>query len=171
MPKASIPDKSGLSKPIFFTIAALVLASDQLTKFLVRLNLELGESIPETGFFRIKYVQNTGGAFGIFEDSTLMLAIANLIGVAIILYIIFNVAKYPILNDRKIQLALSLMLSGSLGNFIDRFFIGYVTDFIAVGSWPPFNIADSALVCGSLLLGLLLILYYLSEEKTDDKEI
>ena len=171
MPKASIPDKSRLSKLIFFTIAALVLASDQFTKFLVRSNLELGESIPEAGFFRIKYVQNTGGAFGIFQDSTLILAIANLIGAAIILYLIFNIKKFPILDDRRIQFVLSLMLSGSLGNFIDRFFIGYVTDFIAAGSWPPFNIADSAVVCGSLLLGLLLVLHYIGKEKTDDKEI
>jgi len=168
MPKANSPVKSKFSKTVFFTIAALVLVSDQLTKLLVRSSLSLGESVPETGFFRIKYVQNTGGAFGIFQDSTLILAILNLAGAVVILYLIFNILKLPILNDKRIQFALSLILGGSLGNMLDRFFIGYVTDFIAIGSWPPFNIADSAVVCGSLLLGLLLILRYLSKE--DDKE-
>ena len=168
MPKANGPIKSKLSKPVFFTIAALVLVSDELTKLLVRSSLSLGESFPETGFFRIKYVQNTGGAFGIFQDGTLILAILNLVGAVVILYLIFNIFRFPILNDKRIQFALSLILGGSLGNMLDRFFIGYVTDFIAIGSWPPFNIADSAVVCGSLLLGLLLILRYLSNE--DDKE-
>lgn len=170
MPKASSSRKNQLPKLIFFTTAALVLVSDQLTKLLVRSTLELGESIPEAGFFRIKYVQNTGGAFGIFEDCTLILAMVNLIGAVVILYLIFNISRLPILADRKVQFSLSLILGGTLGNMIDRLFSGYVTDFIAVGGWPPFNIADSAVVSGSLLLGLLLILRSLSKEDTDDKE-
>jgi len=170
MPKASSPSKSRLSKIFLFAIASLVLVSDQLTKLWVRSGISLGESIPETGFFRIKYVQNTGGAFGIFEDGALILAMVNLIGAAFIIYLIFNILKFPILNDRRIQFSLSLILGGSLGNFIDRLFLGYVTDFIAIGGWPPFNIADSAVVSGSLLLGVLLILRSLSKEDTDDKE-
>ena len=170
MPKASSSRKNQLPKLIFFTTAALVLVSDQLTKLLVRSTLELGESIPEAGFFRIKYVQNTGGAFGILEDSPLILAMVNQIGAVVILYLIFNISRLPILTDRKVQFSLSLILGGTLGNMIDRLFSGYVTDFIAVGGWPPFNIADSAVVSGSLLLGLLLILRSLSKEDTDDKE-
>ncbi len=170
MPKVISSSKSQFSKPIFFTIAALVLASDQLTKLWVRSSLGLGESSPEAGFFRIKYVQNTGGAFGIFEDGTFILAIVNLIGAAVILYLIFNTSKFPLLVDRKIQFFLSLILGGSLGNMLDRFFLGYVTDFIAVGSWPPFNIADSAVVSGTFLLAFFLILYVLSSKNKDDKE-
>ena len=170
MPKASSPRESQLPKLIFFAIAALVLVSDQLTKLWVRSALNLGESIPEAGFFRIKYLHNTGAAFGLFEDTTLILAIVNLIGAVVILYLIFNISRFPILADRKVQFSLSLILGGTLGNLMDRLFLGYVTDFIAVGGWPPFNIADSAVVSGSLLLGLSLILRSLSKEDTDDKE-
>ncbi len=135
----------GLS--LFVMLAAL--AADQASKALVLLNMYPGQSIPESGFFRITYVTNTGSAFGLFPNQTLFLIIASFVGIGILLvfYRIHRVSS-PIL-----RISLGLQLGGAIGNLMDRLRLGHVVDFIDVGAWPVFNLADSSIVVG--LVGLL----------------
>jgi len=143
----------------FFLSALLVIFTDQLSKFWVRSNILLGESLPETGFFRLTHLHNTGATFGLFQGQSLMLIIIAIIGVCFLLYLVlFMYRRFPLLNTVLVKLSLGLILGGTVGNLIDRLSSGYVTDFIAIGIWPPFNIADSAVVVGAILLAYSLIL-------------
>ena len=123
-------------------LAALV--ADQFSKYIVLTSMYPGQSIPETGLFRITYVTNTGSAFGLFPNQTFFLIIASFIGIAILLvfYHIHRVSS-PILH-----ISLGLQLGGAIGNLMDRLRLGYVVDFLDVGAWPVFNLADSAIVVG-----------------------
>lgn len=136
----------------FFLTAVIVVAVDQLSKYLVKANMIMGQSIPEEGFFRITYTTNTGGVFGIFTNQTFLITVTAIIGVvAILIY-----SRYPQANRVPIRIALGMLLGGAVGNLIDRIRLGAVVDFIDVGAWPVFNLADSAVV-----VGIIVIIYYL----------
>ena len=139
---------------VFFVIAGLVVALDQVTKHLVRANLALGESVPEEGPLRITYVTNTGAAFGILQGQTLFLMVTTFFGLAaILLYYL-----YPPMEHGVLRLALGLQLGGAMGNLADRVRLGKVTDFIDVGPWPSFNVADSSIVVGvAIIIGFFLL--------------
>jgi len=134
-------------------LAALTLALDQLTKFVVRQTLEWHYSWPATGFFRFTHVQNTGSAFGLFQDQNLPLLVVSLIGVLVLAYI-YQSQERP---TRLLRVSIAFMLGGALGNLIDRIHQGHVTDFLDVGPWPVFNLADSAIVVGLTMMGWLLL--------------
>lgn len=134
-------------------LAALTLALDQLTKFVVRQTLEWHYSWPATGFFRFTHVQNTGSAFGLFQGQNLPLLVVSLIGVLVLAYI-YQSQERP---TRLLRVSIALMLGGALGNLIDRVHQGHVTDFLDVGPWPVFNLADSAIVVGLIMMGWLLV--------------
>jgi signal peptidase II len=138
----------------FFVIAGLVVALDQATKHLVRANLALGESVPDEGPLRITYVTNTGAAFGILQGQTLFLMVTTFFGLAaILLYFL-----YPPMEHGVLRLALGLQLGGAVGNLADRVRLGKVTDFIDVGPWPAFNVADSSIVVGvTIIIGFFLL--------------
>ncbi len=142
----------------FFTTALLLVAADQLSKLWIRSNLDISESLFEVGFFRLTRVHNSGAAFGLFQGQSFLLTIIALVGVAaLLLYAFFFHHKFPFLDNRLGKLALGLVLGGTVGNLIDRLHLGYVTDFIDVGIWPAFNIADSAIVVGTIILAYSLI--------------
>jgi signal peptidase II len=144
---------------VFFLPALLIILTDQLSKSWIRSNILLGESIPETGFFRLVHLRNTGAIFGLFQGQSLILSIITIIGICFLLYLaLFMYRQFPLLNTLLGKLSLGLILGGTVGNLIDRLSFGYVTDFIAIGIWPPFNIADSAGVVGAILLAYLLLL-------------
>ncbi len=138
---------------ILLQLAALALALDQLTKFVVRQTLEWHYSWPATGFFRFTHVHNTGSAFGLFQDQNLPLLFVSLVGVVVLAYI-YQTQERP---THLLRVSIALMLGGALGNLIDRIHQGHVTDFIDVGPWPVFNIADSAIVVGLIMMGWLLL--------------
>jgi len=143
---------------IFFLTALLVVVADQLSKIWVRSNLAIGESLPETGLFRLTHVYNTGAAFGLFQDQSFLLTIVSVIGmVVLLLFILFFVRRFPFLDNRLVRSSLGLVLGGSVGNLIDRLRFGGVTDFIDVGFWPAFNIADSAIVVGTIIFAYSLL--------------
>jgi len=151
-------DKASRLSLFFPVTAAVVVVLDQLTKFWVKNAIPLYGSWPETGFFRITHGSNTGAAFGLFQDSSVILSIISSIGVVVVLYIaIWFSRRFTFLRWKTSMLALGLMLGGTVGNLIDRAFIGHVTDFIRVWEWPDFNIADSSLVVGGILLAFNLI--------------
>jgi signal peptidase II len=143
----------------FLVTALSVVIADQLSKLWIRSNLALGESLPETGFFRLTHIQNTGAAFGLFQDHSLILAIIAIIGSIVILFLVFFMShRFYILNTILGKLSLGLILGGTVGNLIDRLrYGGYVTDFIDFSFWPAFNIADSSVVIGAFLLAYSLI--------------
>jgi len=130
-------------------ILLVTLMADQVTKGLVVLAMHPGQSIPSSGLFRLTYVTNSGSAFGLFLNQTLFLVLASFVGIGVLL--IFYRTN-PI-NSTMLRLSLGLQLGGAIGNLVDRVRLGYVVDFIDVGTWPVFNLADSAIVVG--LIGLL----------------
>jgi signal peptidase II len=142
----------------FFIVALIIAAADQLTKNWIR--TYTGEfPIYELGFFSIIHVQNTGAAFGMFQNQNLALTIVDFVGIALILSFVFLIVRwYPYFYSRLSIVSLGLILGGAIGNLTDRLNIGHVTDFIDVGFWPTFNIADSATVVGTILFALSLFL-------------
>ena len=138
---------------LFFVVAA-ALAVDQATKFAVIQTLDLGSSWPESGFFRFTHVGNNGSAFGLFGDSNSLLIIASFVGVGVLLYF-YRSHPNPTLIVRS---SLGLMLAGALGNLIDRLVNGHVTDFIDVGPWWIFNLADASIMTGISVLAATMLL-------------
>lgn len=136
----------------FFLVALIVVALDQISKFFIRANMALGQSIPEEGFFRVTYGTNEGGVFGLFANQAFLITLTAIVGIAAILVY----SRYPQANRVLVRIALGLLLGGAVGNLIDRIRFGEVVDFIDVGAWPVFNVADSAVV-----VGVILIIYYL----------
>ncbi len=150
------PLKGKWRNVVFFLTALLIVAADQLSKIGIRNFLPEGQSVPETGFFRLTHIHNTGGVFGLFQGQSFPLTIIAFIGVAVLLfYALLLHRRFPPLDNMLGKLALGLVLGGTIGNLIDRLNFGYVIDFIDVGigvcRWPAFNIADSAVVVGVIL--------------------
>ena len=143
---------------VFFLTALLVVVADQLSKIGIRSNLAMGESLPETGLFRLTHVYNTGAAFGLFQGQSFPLTIVAIFGIIVILlFTLLFYHRFPLLDSRLGKPALGLILGGTIGNLIDRLRFGGVTDFIDVGIWPAFNIADSAVVVGTIILAYTLL--------------
>ncbi|MEK6946098.1 MAG: signal peptidase II [Nanoarchaeota archaeon] len=141
-------------KNIFiFSTALIIVFLDQLTKFLIRTNFKLGESISIIkNVFHLTYVTNTGAAFSIFQGFNLFFIILLIIVIGMIIYYIKNIKE----NEKLMQLAVGLLLGGTVGNLIDRVLIGAVTDFLDFRIWPVFNVADSAVSVSVVLLIVLL---------------
>ena len=142
---------------VFFLTALLVVVADQLSKAWISSYSE-NELIFKAGFFRITHVQNTGAAFGLFQDQSFILTIVALVGIIVLLvYALLIYRRFPFAGHILGRLALGLVLGGTVGNLIDRVRLGYVTDFIGVGIWPSFNIADSAVVIGVIIFACSLL--------------
>ena len=139
--------------PIFF-VALFVLAVDQLSKAWVRANLAPNESIPADAPVRLTHVTNTGAAFGLFQDRSIMFVAVAIVVIAVILLYRYQLPA----GNQFIRMALGLQLGGALGNLTDRLTYGHVTDFIDLRVWPVFNIADSAIVVGVVILAARLLL-------------
>ncbi|HEY40539.1 MAG TPA: signal peptidase II [Dehalococcoidia bacterium] len=143
----------------------LVVIADQLTKLWVR-SYEEGEVIYQLGFFQFTHVQNTGASFGIFKGHSFTLMIVDIVGVILLLAMAFYVyRRLPYLVNLLNIIAFSLILGGTVGNLIDRLRLEHVTDFIDVGFWPVFNVADSAITVGVIVLAFSLIRLAVSERR------
>ena len=138
---------------VLLPLAALVFLADQFSKSLVREFLALRESIPAEGFFRISHTYNTGSAFGLFQGQNSPLILASLIGVTVLVLIYYSQRRPTLL----LRLSLGLQLGGAAGNLLDRVLLGRVTDFLDVGAWPIFNVADASIVTGLVLLGWIFV--------------
>lgn len=136
----------------FLLTALVVAAADQLSKLWIRSYPEQ-QVIFDIGWFRIIHAHNTGAAFGLFQGHSFALTIVGLVAIVVILlYTLFLYRRFPILGNKLGKLAVGLVVGGTVGNLIDRLHLGYVTDFIDFGFWPAFNIADSAIVIGAIML-------------------
>jgi signal peptidase II len=137
----------------FFLTALGVVVADQLSKLGIRSSLLEGQSLFEAGFFRIVRIPpNTGAAFGLFQGQSFILTVLSIVGAGLLLAYIFVIRpRFLPLDSLLTGTTLGLILGGIIGNLIDRLWFGGVTDFISIGWWPAFNIADSALVVGVIL--------------------
>lgn len=139
-------------------LAALIVVSDQISKFLVVKNISPTDTIHViNGIIDFVYVKNTGGAFSILNNATWLLTIISVI--FCIGVIVYFIKEKP--GKKGIVLALSLMFSGALGNAIDRMFRGFVVDFIKTDfvDFPVFNIADIAITVGAVILIVYMIFF------------
>jgi len=137
----------------FLACAAAVLALDQLTKAIASAHLIPGEPLPLLGqFLRLTLVHNTGAAFGLFPGSRIPFILVSVLAIAVVLYLFARDAYRSLVN----RILLGCILGGALGNLVDRIRWGRVVDFIDVGlgsvRWPVFNVADSAVTLGVILL-------------------
>ena len=146
-----------------FGITGAIVALDQWTKWLVRENIPFRTQwLPESlewlmPYARLVHWYNTGAAFGMFQGGSLIFTILAFIVIGVIIF------YYPQVESEgwMFQLALAMQMSGALGNLIDRLLLdGKVTDFISVGTFPVFNVADASITVGT---GILLLGVYLSE--------
>jgi len=143
---------------ILAVTVGLVLILDQWTKHLVDSGMYLHQSFPVVkGFINITYVRNPGAAFGFLSGihSSLRVAFFFLVSAAAIVLIVYYLKKYRV-KDMLLASSLSLILAGAAGNLIDRVRFGEVIDFVDVHvaghHWPAFNVADSAISIGAVLL-------------------
>lgn len=123
---------------------SLLFFFDQITKYLIKSNLQLFESIPVIpGILYFTYTQNTGGVFGIFPGWTHFFSIGTLV-ILLLLILSFFFIDYQLLQ----RIALIFVIGGAVGNLFDRIYFGYVTDFLDIRIWPIFNLADTYVVLG-----------------------
>ena len=134
-------------------VGIIVLAIDQLTKFLVATQMSLGESIPVIGeYLKITSHRNSGAAWGMFEGPMLFFYIITVAVLVFLIYFYKTEAK----NNLLMQVGITFLMAGALGNFIDRLLFQEVVDFVDVliinYDFPIFNVADSALTVGVIIL-------------------
>lgn len=138
---------------LYFLLAAIIIALDQWTKKLVLNNMELGESIPLIAdVFHLTSHRNMGAAFGILQNQRWLFIIITIAVVIGIVYSLIRIGK----TQPRVSLALSLVLGGAIGNFIDRVSTGQVVDFLdfTLINFPIFNVADMGITIG---VGILLL--------------
>ncbi|MPM25296.1 Lipoprotein signal peptidase [bioreactor metagenome] len=149
---------------LYALLVAVLVAADQLVKFQVRAHIPLYGSrtlIPH--FVGLTYVRNTGAAFSLFSEHTWILAlISAVVSVAIIIVLAKGIVDTPVG-----RLCLSVVLAGTIGNLIDRAFIGYVTDMFdfLFMRFAVFNVADICVVCGGIATCIYLLFFYTKWEK------
>ncbi len=161
---------------LLMAIAGFIIAIDQLIKIYVHTHFQLGESLPVVpGFFNITYVRNPGAAFGFLAEShpsfrELFFLSMPPVALVIILMILRGVPD----SDKIQTIALCSVFGGAIGNYIDRIRFRYVIDFLDFHikekyTWPAFNIADMAIVCGVIVL--LLLMFLESRQKNKEQTI
>jgi signal peptidase II len=139
-------------------IAFSIVVLDRLTKWAIVKTIVLEDAVSIIpGFFRLTHLENTGAAFSLFADSTSPFKTALLVTFSLAALAVVAFLLWRSRNEFNITtLSLSLILGGAMGNLWDRLADGMVTDFLdfylGMHHWPPFNIADSAIVVGALLL-------------------
>ncbi|WP_018664057.1 signal peptidase II [Heyndrickxia acidiproducens] len=153
---------------LYYAVALVIVGIDQLAKWLVLKRMYLGESIEVIpDFFFITSTRNTGAAFSILEGKMWLFYVITVIVIAAIIYYIQKYAK----GKNLLGISLGLILGGACGNFIDRLFRGEVVDFVHLrfGSYDfaVFNVADSSLTIGVVLLFIFMLL---DERKMKEKK-
>jgi len=142
----------------FYLLALVVLALDQWTKHLAVAALDGGRVIPVVpGYIVLNLVHNQGSAFGLFQGGAAALAVVGVIAIGIIVWI-----ERRGLPGVALRVAVALQLGGALGNLVDRVRFQYVIDFVELqwegrNIWPVFNVADSAITVGTILLVLWIL--------------
>lgn len=152
VPEVGTGEAAGAMRWVWFGLVALAaLALDLASKRFIQGLLEVGEHRHILGAFRLQYEVNDGIAFGLLSGrQSLIIPAASLAFLAIIAYVFLD-------RRRVAAVAGGLMAGGSLGNLLERFAYGHVTDFFHTPFWPTFNVADTFIVVGVLLVGVILL--------------
>ncbi len=170
MPELSLG--AGWRQALFFLAALLVIIADQLTKAWIRANVPEGATLVDFGFLRIVDIRNTGAAFGMFPQASLILMAVSLIATMFLLAYAIAIYRYiPLFNSLWGWLTLGLILGGTVGNLIDRFRFGNVTDFIDFKVWPAFNVADASVSVGVAILAIYLLRLAGTEKHQDGQDM
>jgi len=141
---------------MIFIITLSILFLDQLTKLLVTKNLLLNQSLPVIrGIFHITLIYNRGAAFGMLKNQARLFIFVSLFAVVLIMAVL---KKNKYRKSSFYNISLSLILAGALGNLIDRLIRGHIIDFLDFRIWPVFNLADSAITIGAILLGYAILI-------------
>jgi len=152
-----IKKPKGIGALIWLIPAAVIIVLDQITKIWVQLSMELYETISLTPFLNIRYLVNPGAAFSFLADAGgwqrwLFTVLASVVSLAIIAWLWYLPRK----GEGRLAAGLAFILGGAVGNLIDRIAYGHVVDFIDVfygdWHWPAFNVADSAITIGAILV-------------------
>ena len=138
---------------IFFSVVTTIIIVDQLTKVLVKAYIPVGDSWIDMWIFSVVHGLNRGSAFGLFQGYTLPLIVLSIVGIVAILYF-FRRQQY---NSLSMRIALGFIVGGAIGNLIDRLKDGVVVDFISVGWWPAFNVADSFISVGMVIVAVIVL--------------
>ena len=154
-----------MKKYRYLWIVGIILI-DQIVKYIIRSAMYVGESIPVVrDVFHITYVQNRGAAFNMLDGQSLIL---TLVPAVAIIVAIWYMEKH--LNEHwTLVLSLGLVISGGIGNLIDRTILGFVTDMLDFRFWPVFNVADIAVCVGAGFLILYTLLFYEEKEKNENE--
>jgi signal peptidase II len=139
------------------SVAVVIFVIDRVTKAWVSENIPLGTARPVVGdYVRIVHAQNTGAAFGLLPERTTLLSVLSVVAVLAIVYYYRQIAS----NSALVSATLGMQLGGAFGNLLDRITQGYVVDFVDVGigdvRFWAFNVADSSIVVGIILVTLAL---------------
>ena len=150
--------KNFLNQGLVYLLAGVLVLFDQWTKHLVRTNLAVNESWSPwpwlAPYARLLHIQNTGAAFGMFKDAGLFFTIVAFIVSAVIIVYAYRLPP----GQWGMRVALGMQLGGAVGNLIDRLVFGPVTDFVSVGNFAIFNVADASISTGVALLAVLMLL-------------
>lgn len=145
-------------KVLLYLVGFTIIVIDQYTKFLVRTNMVLGETIivhpALVDIFDLTYTTNTGIAFGLFKGIG---QIVSVIAALVVIVIIYYNHQF---SDREVWLrvALGMQMGGAIGNnLIDRLYMGHVIDFLHIHYWPIFNVADSSITVGVIIMLILMV--------------
>lgn len=132
----------------FILLTLAIIGADQAVKWVIRETIERGDAHAVVWPLKIVHVTNSGAAFGMFQGAGPLLVMTSILGMVAIVVFLFN----PSFAHPLMRLGLALMLGGAVGNLIDRVKDGEVVDFIKVPNFPAFNVADSAITIGVLVL-------------------
>jgi len=145
------PHQGGLRPLYFYLIVFLVFASDQVSKYIIQRTMMFGEYRQVFGSsFMLTLTQNTGGAWGLLPSGNKLFVVFAAVAIVALLFAYHRVAR----GDLLVASAFALALGGAVGNLLDRLRYGYVVDFFdaRIIHWPIFNVADSAISLGIVLL-------------------
>lgn len=135
-----------------FLISSSVAVLDQAAKFLFSRYLEIGQTIPVIrGFLHFTLIHNTGIAFGLFRNQTVVFIVISALAIALIVLNLVSEGRGRRIHPAELW-GFSLMLGGAAGNLLDRIRLGYVVDFIDFRVWPVFNLADSCITVGAFII-------------------
>lgn len=151
---------------LWILLAALIAAADQLSKYIVIKNIQPDQMLPVIdNFFYLTYIRNKGAAFSMLPNGRIFFLILTPIIAGVLVYFLIKS------KSSFLRLSLSMILGGAAGNYIDRLFIGSVTDFFSFrfGSYPfaIFNVGDSIICIGTALLAVYLLFIHKEPEKKD----
>jgi len=147
--------ESQLNIFLSLSLVSTVVFLDRISKIFFSKILSLGESLPVIrGILEMTLVHNTGIAFGLFKDQGIVFIIIPVIAIVLLIYNIYYYKNNDEELSRTYIIAFSLILAGAVGNLVDRMYYGYVIDFIDLQIWPVFNIADSSITVGAVIIAL-----------------